>query len=233
MTQTLLTQRLQESECTALNRYPEIFSRAVASLTRRCRDDKPGAILSFGCSTGEEVRTLKAMAKDCNSDWLIHGVEIVEDRLAEARRADPEGTYVSSISSLPLTSYDLVFCMSVLCRFPDNADDQEQPPPRLPFSLFESAARDIDSVVCDQGGVLVIWNASYDFRDTSVAHKYVAVDDLSNGLDASGFAPDACLPAPGQHVGSGFVPKYRPDGSKMEATVAVPLAFKKQVGPTF
>lgn len=49
MAQTQPPQQLQESECTVLNRYPEIFNRAVASLIGR-RHGKPAAVLSFGCS---------------------------------------------------------------------------------------------------------------------------------------------------------------------------------------
>lgn len=202
----------QDSCCTEINRYPEIFERAAALVPS-------GNVLSFGCSTGEEVRSLKAL----NNAWEVHGVETNLKSLMTARQSDPEGIYVSCVEELPLNAYDLVFCMSVLCRFPP-VEDQG---PYFLFSDFEKAVSAIDSVVSLNGGLLILWNAQYDFRQTSTALNYEPCSlQLRRGI--SGFAPDECL-LQKKTPGSGFVPKYSRDGILMteEQSDDVPLAFRK------
>lgn len=213
MSKTLLRQ-FQDSTCTEFNRYPEIFERTASIVPL-------GRVLSFGCSTGEEVRSLKTIK---NNTWnVVHGVEQDEACLTIARAHDPTGLYVRELDSLP-HCYDLVFCMSVLCRFPP-----VDPEPYFSFEDFEKAIVAIDRVVAPEG-ILVLWNAQYDFRQTTVAttKNYEPFDlGLQHGIN--GFAPDECLILKGDPPGSGFVQKYDKTGVPfIIADDDVPLAFRKK-----
>ena len=199
----------QDSSCTELNRYPEIFARTKELVP-------VGRVLSFGCSTGEEVRSLKKI----NPEWEVHGVERDPESLREAIAEDPEGTYASDVSLLPCSSYDLVFCMSVLCRWPP-----VEPEPFFPFEDFEEAIALLDSVVAP-GGLLVLWNAQYDFRECAAASAYHAYD-LGLTLGIAGFAYENCLL--GREAGSGWVQKYDKGGRPLPDPDGVPLAFRKSM----
>jgi SAM-dependent methyltransferase len=201
-----MLRQYQDSSATQLDRYPEIFERVAALMSQ-------GRVLSFGCSTGEEVRTLKAQC----ADWDVHGVEQNQQSLQSAREADPVGTYAPSIQCLPPGAYNVVFCMSVLCRFPP-----VDPEPFFTFEEFEEAVDVLDNVLAP-GGLLVLWNAQYDFRETRAAAHFAVCDlGLCRGLD--GFAPDDCLVG---DPGSGFVPKYTRKGCPLPGDVSVPLAYRK------
>ena len=199
--------QFQDSSCTLLDRYPEVFERSAALVPA-------GLVLSFGCSTGEEVRSLKLH----NSAWEVHGVERDPESLRAALEVDPGGVYAASVHELPAEGvgcYDLVFCMSVLCRFPP-----VDPEPYFSFGEFEVAIGVLDASLAP-GGVLVLWNAQYDFRETAQSEGYEVFDlGLERGLE--GFAPDECLVG---DPGSGFVSKYTRLGELL--LEPVPLAFRK------
>ncbi len=150
---------IQVNHATCLDRYPEIFEEARRRLPGRRR------VLSFGCSTGEEVRSLRLAGE---GEWEVHGLEVKPDLVAKARAADPGGVYATSADALPGGAYDAVFCMSVLCRFPDGAET-------FSFADFARACAFVDRLVLP-GGYLVINNAQYDFRATiHAARLYTAV----------------------------------------------------------
>lgn len=183
-----------------MHRHPCIFKWA----RRLTAAEKSSRVLSFGCSSGEEVRTLKEIG---NPHWIVHGLELKQELVSEARLADPTGVYVTSVQDLCPESYDVVFCMSVLCRFPDGT---------FTFSEFQKAAEVVCSLVAPGGGLLVLYNAQYDLRDI-VAPSSVCLD----------FEPIENIKI---HGGSGFVPKMRSDGTHLKETEGrnVPLIFRRK-----
>jgi SAM-dependent methyltransferase len=170
----------QISNKTSHMRYPAIFRQSKRLLAPDAR------VLSFGCSSGEEVRTLQEL----NPQWVVHGADVHAESLRRARAADPEGVYVSDARTLEPGSYDAIFCMSVLCLNSRRKSIQGR---ILPLTVFISSLREIARLLAPQG-ILVLFNAQYDVRHVlEVRHCFEAI------------------PIP-IHGGSGFIPKFHSDG---------------------
>jgi hypothetical protein len=174
---------MQISRCTKPNRYPRIF-QICAELVRTAGFAHP-RVLSYGCSTGEEVHTL---ATKHFPDGEIIGLDVSAEAINQARETYfnlPSVRFDISDESVlrRIGPFSIVFAMSVLCRWPesrslDNIKDM------FPFSLFDRQVQLLDSVVQD-GGFLVIYNASYGFLQTKVSLNYDVV--LHPGIKDSGF----------------------------------------------
>lgn len=136
--------QLQVSGRTALNRHGRIFAAAASAASTAKR------VLSFGCSTGEEVHTLHHYFPNA----IIVGVDVDAAAIDAARNRWPsyQFGYPSSVSS---SSFDVIFAMSVLCRWP------EQRAGSLPFADFRDACVWLDQrLVAD--GLLVAFNCAFD-----------------------------------------------------------------------
>jgi SAM-dependent methyltransferase len=158
-----------------MHRYPTIFKDA-----KRLLSSGPKRLLSFGCSSGQEVRSLRELSED----WRVDGIDVKEYLIRQAREEDPGGTYALSCSELEAASYDAIFCLSVLCRWPDRYDS-------FSFADFEAALQQIDALL-KPGGVLVLYNAQYDLAETKMGEEsYVALRD---GVQqkCSGYIPKLC-----------------------------------------
>lgn len=157
----------QISNWTKYDRTPDIF-RGVAALVRAPK------ILSFGCSTGEEVRTLRDRYFP---DSVIHGIDVDAGIIERNRRnnADPLVEYFSDLGEID-QDYDLIFCMSVLCRWPDGQDQYH-------FETYQKTLLSVDKRL-KPGGFLVIYNAQYLLEETLLRDHYEAVeiDNLDSGF---------------------------------------------------
>ena len=164
----------QTTALTALNRYPRIFAA--------CRDYFGGKrdlnILSFGCSTGEEVLTLREYFPDAR----ITGAEINRRSLAVCRnlQTDDKISFVySEFSELQKCGrFDAIFCMAVLQRTPHHIAEKKIRSLKkiYPFEKFERQIVELDKLLVPHG-LLVIKFAQYSFNDTSVAAKYQALSN--------------------------------------------------------
>jgi len=163
----------QTTVLTWMDRYPAIFAA--------CRDlfaDTPGIrILSFGCSSGEEVLTLREYFKDAT----IVGAEINPRNLVLCRQHKVDDR-IAFVRSDPATimergPYDLIFCMAVLQRTPHAVEAQQLKSLKeiYPFLKFDRQITELDSFL-KPGGVLVVHHTQYFFTDASVAAAYAAVD---------------------------------------------------------
>lgn len=195
----------QDAHHTAMNHYPEIFENALANSS--------GPVLSFGCSTGEEVRSLKSL-----TNRPVHGVEACKDRLMISREADPDGLYVRTPEELRISSYGLVFIMSVLCRYPGA-------PESFSFERFQHWIERIDSLLAP-GALLILWNANYDFRQTHTYEQSYNMEPFPLQHGGKGFD----IECPDGNPGSGFLPKFTRDHTALSPTASreVPLAFRKK-----
>lgn len=159
----------QRASFTTMNRYPGLFSI--------CKDffkDKPTLrILSFGCSTGEEVESLSHYFPEAE----ILGADINKRslRVARSRYGNRQKHFVHSLSSEfnEAGNFDIVFCCAVLQSTANRttADNQVSD---WPFHQFESAIVSLDQKLSD-GGLLVIDHCDFRFTDTCVAAKYEAL----------------------------------------------------------
>jgi len=166
----------QISNATQYNRYPEIFSEIKKIIINP-------KILSFGCSKGLECNTLSDLYF---KDSLIDGVDINKKNILYAVKNNKNSkiNYYDDITNLD--KYDIIFCMSVLCRHPiDNkgiiADNIFDPSSKTiiindiyPFDAFNDTIALIDNHVA-LNGYLCIYNSSYLFTDTETSKKYQAI----------------------------------------------------------
>jgi SAM-dependent methyltransferase len=169
----------QLTSTTEFDRYPELF-QAVAN---NILSTAPIRILSFGCSTGEECFTLKRYFPHAT----ILGVDINPSNLRKANTRNTDSSIIFKLStpeniSTP-GSYDVIFCLSVLCRWEDTRD-VENCGNIYPFQKFEETV----IMLCDNlksGGLLVIYNSNFRFEETSKAEGFQIL--RTPGIQDSGF----------------------------------------------
>jgi len=173
-------QRLhQTTPLTWMDRYPEIFSTCRHYFAER--DDLK--ILSYGCSTGEEVLTLRRYFPSA----FICGSEINRRSLAVCRKRKVDNRIVF-IQSDPATiarygPFDAIFCMAVLQRTPEAVAEQGiiNLNPIYPFERFNRQIGEFDTFLA-KDGLLVIRHTQYRFQDTAVVSKYVPLT-LEHGFE--------------------------------------------------
>ena len=166
----------QISNVTEYNRYPVIFRECAKYFFGK----KP-SILSFGCSDGREVKTLRDLYF---YDSVIDGVDISKQVIEECKNLhlDEKISFYNS-EEFRGSRYDLIFCMSVLCRWPqtEHLSDCSQ---EYTFEQFETQVLALDKLL-NENGLLVIYNANFLFTDTVLKNKYRVME--SDVLVESGF----------------------------------------------
>lgn len=158
---------------TKFNRYPGIFSKCASLREGKLR------ILSFGCSAGAECVTLQEYFPEAE----ITGVEINQKCLKWAR----ENYDFNFVEETPNQFFDLIFCMSVLCREVPTIDLQDCTG-YYSFKQFENqVAALIDKLA--YGGCLIIFNSNFRFSDTDFYEQFqpVPVDIQYQGAIAKTF----------------------------------------------
>lgn len=172
----------QTTPFTAMNRYPEIFSACRYYF----KDKENIKILSYGCSTGEEVLTLRHYFGNAT----IVGAEINKHSLEKCRSLplDNKITFINStIKDITENGpYDLVLCMAVLQRTPDTIKQKGITSLKkiYPFEKFEKQIIELDSYV-KKDGLLVVHFSQYYLKDTVVSSKYTALGEYNQDYYSS------------------------------------------------
>ncbi|MFC4320696.1 class I SAM-dependent methyltransferase [Litchfieldia salsa] len=159
----------QTTSLTYMNRYPTIFSA--------CRDFFEGKqdikILSYGCSTGEEVLTLRHYFPHAK----IVGADVNKSSLAICKKLSVDNN-ISFVYSNPNElekhgPFDVIFCMAVLQRQPHYIAEKGITSLKkiYPFEKFEKQIIGLDHLLNSQG-LLVIHYTQYSLLDTVIASKY-------------------------------------------------------------
>lgn len=138
---------------------------------------QPLRILSYGCSTGEELRSLRAYFPDA----ILFGCDTNAEalRLAGIRnRGDDCILFESTLNSVYENGpYDIIFAMSVLCRAPDSkhVDDLNS---LFPFSKYQDHTSLLTRSLIRKG-LLCIHNSNYLF---SQSESYSAFRPIRSAL---------------------------------------------------
>lgn len=163
---SVLDRQIQTSNATEYNRYPHIFNE-VAEIVR---DTGAVRVLSFGCSTGEEIASLDAIYL---SGCTLIGVDINEPALAAARSIKMSGRnecrFLEPKDVIGIQAFDVVLGMSVFCRWPE-AKSLKDLNHLYSFDEFESQLCEVDELLVS-GGILVLHNTNYYFEDTELFAK--------------------------------------------------------------
>ncbi|QAY66784.1 methyltransferase domain-containing protein [Paenibacillus protaetiae] len=166
----------QTSSTTFMNRYPAIFTAAKNYFA-----GKPNLnLLSYGCSTGEEVLTLRQYFPNAR----IIGAEINKRSLHICRSlpVDDQIAFIKSTSEelAKHGPYDAIFCMAVLQRKPHDITDKgiTDLSGIYPFEKFERQVNELNQLVMPSG-LLIIHFTQYSFLDTAAASYYKVMEGYS------------------------------------------------------
>jgi SAM-dependent methyltransferase len=156
---------------TSADRYPDIF----LAVRKFVEGDASVRILSFGCSTGEEVFSLRQYFPEANIVGLdINPFNIAVCRFRRLKAGDKRMTFAvaASTNREASASYDAVFAMAV---FRHGDLNTSPPPPKcghlLRFAEFEQSVADLARVL-KPGGLLAIQYAMFRLCDTRPAKEF-------------------------------------------------------------
>lgn len=165
----LVSDQHQLTSTTSLDRYPELFS-AVRANTQQ---EHP-AILSFGCSTGEECLTIKSYFPA----GTIIGVDINKRNLRKAIKSNTYGKSIHYHYSTPENivkhgKYDIIFALSVLCRWEDTKDLENC---ENVYS-FEKFSETVNLLISQlrPGGLFIVYNSNFRFEDVPAFKNFSIV----------------------------------------------------------
>jgi SAM-dependent methyltransferase len=205
-----LAGRFQPYAHTLPDRYPWLFDFAAAALV----EGPSPRLLSFGCSKGDEVFSLRRRFPHA----VINGLDIdpgniaactarahvlQDDRLSFAVAANARNE--------PADHYDAIFCLAVLCHGDLTVRRARHSEPLLRFSDFERTVTELAGCV-RPGGYLFLHTTNFRFYDTAVAGDFEAV--LEAHPDQ--MAPDIL---------------FDRDGRLMPGERYYPVGFRKKTAP--
>jgi hypothetical protein len=148
-------------------RYPDLFDGAARLMPHARR------ILSFGCSTGEELVSLHRRFPEAE----IVGVEInARSRRIAARRIARDGNG-AVYSRIPDGTFDMIFALAVLQREPHKIAEMnvEDLSPYYPFDKFDAGVvRLVDRL--RPAGLLCVQHSQYRIEDSSSAVELEPVE---------------------------------------------------------
>lgn len=169
--------RAQNHVHTHLFRRTDVLRAAQAQLG--VPPDRKLKVLSFGCSTGEEIVTLRSIFGDTAA---LYGCEIEPVSLDEAAATTGHLATIFKSDRAAIRDhgpYDLINCASVLCLNPPTDMNKLFPP-----AEFDELLAVLDGALLP-GGLIALTNASYRLQDSPLAPHYDPV--RSDIVFSSGF----------------------------------------------
>jgi hypothetical protein len=167
----------QISTYTKFDRYPELFAQCKLYF----QESPPPRLLSFGCSTGEEVETLKFYMPHAQ----ITGVDSNNWCIKVCRKKFINTGYVfynsGSRKFLKRGNFDAIFCLAVLQRIENRNNKEKKVATGFTFDLFEQEIKVLDAKL-KSGGLLIIDNCDFSFMDTTTASQYFPLDFEENQI---------------------------------------------------
>jgi 2-polyprenyl-3-methyl-5-hydroxy-6-metoxy-1,4-benzoquinol methylase len=184
---------IQPFNDTATDRYPRIF-RFVRDVLGPQNELK---ILSFGCSTGEEVFSLRRYLPRAT----IKGVDINPGNIAIARQRlrenpDPLLSFevARSTAAEPAAAYDVIFCMAVLRHGSLGRRGVTRCDHLIRFEDFATRVADFSRCL-KPGGLLVIRHSNFRLCDARAGAAFETVLRVPTNGRTPLFGPDNRLMA--------------------------------------
>jgi hypothetical protein len=179
----------QITEYSEADRYPELFD-----LTAQLRP-QTARILSFGCSTGEEIEAIRLR----HPSAMIVGCEINPRSRKLARKRLAGDSRVRIVPNCAgEDKFDIVFAMAVLQYQPHRiqAEGITDIGGIYPFSRFEEQVTTLTAML-NPGGLLCVMHTQYRAEDTGAAGELQPIAG-SPGIVGLLFRPDGRIyePAP-------------------------------------
>lgn len=153
------------------DRYPEIFAFVRDTLG----DGPERALLSFGCSTGEEAASLRHYFPQAR----ITGIDVNPHNIAKARKiADPRMQFEVGSTVEGENTFDAVFAMAVF-RHGRLGSRPRSCAHLIRFDAFERSIAALARAV-KPGGLFAIIHANFRFSDTEAAAGFAPVLSLTH-----------------------------------------------------
>ena len=175
--------------------FPGVPQSAIQKLCRTGqvrvdgrRAEAATRLLSFGCSRGDEVFSLRKYfpaAAIRGIDVDPRNIELCVARLASANSRATTFVTASDTQGETSGSYDAIFCLAVLCLGDLTASGAQRSDPQLKFEDFDRMVTDFARCLKTQG-ILVLHTTNFRFCDSSVAADF----DVVLEADAAQLAPD-------------------------------------------
>lgn len=149
---------------TRADRYPGIFSFVQSELSAASKV----RILSYGCSTGEEVFSLRRyfpQAEIKGIDINAGNIAVCRRRLRKAPDAAISFETASSTAAEPAASYDAIFCMAVLRHGSLGNPGVRRCDHLIRFEDFAKSVADFERCL-RPGGLLVVRHSNFRLCDT-------------------------------------------------------------------
>jgi hypothetical protein len=165
---------------TAKDRYPELFGECKKYFLDIQSNPSP-KLLSFGCSTGEEVFTLGEYMPFAS----IIGVDINQWCINRCEKKNVHQKYFfynrNSKKFDNLNDLDAIFCMAVLQRTENRTSANNSRAIEYTFSKFDSEVLVLHHKL-KVGGLFIIDEADFSFLDTQCAGNYEPLQFQNNQI---------------------------------------------------
>jgi tRNA G46 methylase TrmB len=156
----------QFSNFTLPNRYPDLFKIAQNHFKNH---EKP-RLLSFGCSTGEEIQSLKSYLPNSHGVGVDINAWCIEQAQKKYGQADVQFMHSLSQEFEATGEFDALFCLAVF-QNPKNRHEKDRVVSEYPFSQFEAQLKVLDKKL-KSGGLLFIDHCDFNFFETSLMPYY-------------------------------------------------------------
>jgi hypothetical protein len=168
---------LQRSGYTRQNRYPLLFAQCAQVFMNQAEVK----IMSYGCSTGEEVFSIAGYLPSAQ----IVGVDINAWSLKQARRHDRQNRYrfIERFSAEfnALDNFDAIFCMAVFQRTENRTSPNNTIAKGFTYKQFDAELQALH-LKLKIGGLLFIDHSDFAFADFSLYHCYEPLPFDNNQL---------------------------------------------------
>lgn len=166
-----IPRQFQPYSHTLPDRYPWLFKAVQGALS----DAADVRLLSFGCSRGDEVFSLRKYfptAAIRGIDANPNNIAICTSRVKAAALEGASFKVGSSTESEPAASYDAIFCLAVLCHGELTNMRARRCDPLIRFADFESQVAGFSRCL-KPGGLLLLHTTNFRFCDTEIYTRFV------------------------------------------------------------